>query len=326
LPSYRERALTKVLCPVCGKSMNQQYLPVHMRQFHRRSLPHLQPEVQPSCFIIPFPKTAESVPCPISDCAIPIADRTRMYRHFCIRHSEHTIIIIGDKPRVRCTSCGMYVLKVTPAHLRSQFCQRQTERKLRKALNMTYQRAATSTSFRIGDQPIEQVSEYRYLGRMLAEDDCDDLAVSFNLAKARSRWGRMVRVLSAENATPKVMARFYLTIVQAVLLYGSETWVLSPHDLQRLESFHRRCARHLAHMPIRRKSDGTWIHPATTEVLERCHLSPIKTYIAKRKTTLLNNYARDHSPLYRECRQRATVYPPSRAQLFWWNSEPQVDL
>jgi hypothetical protein len=83
------------------------------------------------------------------------------------------------------------------------------------------------------------------------------------------------------------MARFYLAVVQAKLLYGAETWVLSQSLLRRLESFHARCARTLAHRPIHRNADGTWEHPHTDEVLERCGLSPISTYIAKRKTRLL---------------------------------------
>jgi hypothetical protein len=34
------------------------------------------------------------------------------------------------------------------------------------------------------------------------------------------------------------MARFYLAVVQAKLLYGSETWALSKHQLDHLEQFH----------------------------------------------------------------------------------------
>ena len=46
------------------------------------------------------------------------------------------------------------------------------------------------------------------------------------------------------------MAHFYLAVVQAKLLYGSETWVLTEHLLKRLEHFHARCAPSIAHHPI----------------------------------------------------------------------------
>ena len=187
-----------------------------------------------------------------------------------------------------------------------------------------YSKAAASASFCIGNQEIDQVQQFCYLGRPLAADDQDDIAISHNLAKARNTWGRLRPILAANGATPKIMARFYLAIVQAILLYGSETWVLSKRDLGRLEAFHKRCARNIAHRPITRQLDGTWIHPPTQEILQICHLSPIQTYIAKRKTTLLSRYACD-SPLYRECRARIVSHISSSRNLLWWNAEPRID-
>jgi hypothetical protein len=48
----------------------------------------------------------------------------------------------------------------------------------------------------------------------------------------------MYRILSSDGADSKTMARFYLAVVQAKLLYGSKTWVLSRRLLDRLEHFH----------------------------------------------------------------------------------------
>ena len=112
------------------------------------------------------------------------------------------------------------------------------------------------------------------------------------------------------------MTRFYLAIVQAKLLYGSETWVLSKRDLDRLESFHARCARTLANQPIRRLPDGTWLHPHTAQVLATCQLSPISTYIAIRKTTLVQQ-ARSTSLVLPRCLE---VLPlaQSASRHVWW--------
>ena len=38
-------------------------------------------------------------------------------------------------------------------------------------------------------------------------------------------------ILSAVGADPRTMAHFYLAVVQAESLFGSETWVLSQHLL-----------------------------------------------------------------------------------------------
>jgi hypothetical protein len=48
----------------------------------------------------------------------------------------------------------------------------------------------------------------------------------------------MYHILSSDGADSKTMARFYLAVVQAKLLYGSETWVLSRRLLDCLEHFH----------------------------------------------------------------------------------------
>ncbi len=78
---------------------------------------------------------------------------------------------------------------------------------------------------------------FKYLGWFLAYDDNDTQAMQGNLKKARKSWGLVSRILRAENVSPKVCGVFYKAIVQAVLLFGSETWKLSPLSLKRLEGF-----------------------------------------------------------------------------------------
>jgi hypothetical protein len=95
----------------------------------------------------------------------------------------------------------------------------------------------------------------------------------------------MYHILSSNGADSKTMARFYLAMVQAKILYGSETWVLSRRLLNRLERFHARCACYIAHCYIRCLPDNTWEYPPMLEVLDACSLSTIETYIAKRKTS-----------------------------------------
>jgi hypothetical protein len=64
-------------------------------------------------------------------------------------------------------------------------------------------------------------------------------------------WARVGQVLHKENAPPQISAKFYKAILQSVLLYGSETWVLSTAALARLEGFHLRAAYRMAkkHVP-----------------------------------------------------------------------------
>ena len=113
------------------------------------------------------------------------------------------------------------------------------------------------------------------------------------------------------------MARFYLAVIQAVLLYGSESWVISQQSRKHLETFHNRCARHMAHRHIRFVS-GVWEHPSTTEVLDCCRLSPILTYIAQRKERLLHTYAAPCSPSFWSCLEWGSHNICSNHHPKWW--------
>jgi hypothetical protein len=93
-------------------------------------------------------------------------------------------------------------------------------------------------------------SEWRYSNTwgLLAQDDDNTQVIRVQLRKARGTWARVrVRqVLRAENVPPLVAAKFYKAVVQAVLLYGSKTWVLSTAALVSLDGFHIRAAYGMA--------------------------------------------------------------------------------
>ena len=72
---------------------------------------------------------------------------------------------------------------------------------------------------------------------MTAADD-NWLAVVGNLKKAWKRWDRLTSILGQEGANPRVSRIFGKAVVQAVLILGSETWVLTPcmgQDLGRFQ-------------------------------------------------------------------------------------------
>ena len=60
----------------------------------------------------------------------------------------------------------------------------------------------------------------------MADDDW--LAVVQNMMKARAVWKRMRKILIREGARPRVSGLFFKAVVQSVLIFGVETWVLNP--------------------------------------------------------------------------------------------------
>ena len=69
---------------------------------------------------------------------------------------------------------------------------------------------------------------FTYRGRVLTANDKDWSAVVGNLGKARRSWVQLSWVLGREGADLKVSRAFYTAVTQAVLLFGAETWVLTP--------------------------------------------------------------------------------------------------
>ncbi len=101
---------------------------------------------------------------------------------------------------------------------------------------------ALGRSFTAYWEELERVEVFKYFGRLIAYDNADTQAMRSNLRKARGCWAWILRVLRAENANARTCRMFYTATVQAVLLYESETWSLSPTSIKRLEGFHIRTA------------------------------------------------------------------------------------
>ena len=82
---------------------------------------------------------------------------------------------------------------------------------------------------------------------------------------------------------------FYRAMIQAVLLYGSESWNLTKAMMKRLEGFHIRAAYQMArtHKP-RENDDGSWTYPASKDVLEEVGLHPIEHYIRVRRNSIID--------------------------------------
>mgnify|MGYP000270434644 FL=1 len=73
-------------------------------------------------------------------------------------------------------------------------------------------------SFKIGGVEIERVERFRYLGRILDENDDDRHALERQLARERVRWGRVAQALRGQGLKSKAMGYFYKVIVQAIVL------------------------------------------------------------------------------------------------------------
>ena len=78
----------------------------------------------------------------------------------------------------------------------------------------------------------------------------------------------------------------YKAVVQTVLLYGSENWVVTGVTLTVLEGFHRRVARQIAGKTDRNSGEIGWEWPEVEKYLRVSGMCTIKKCIQRKQSTI----------------------------------------
>jgi hypothetical protein len=109
----------------------------------------------------------------------------------------------------------------------------------------------------------------------------------------------VARVLVRDGASTRAMGMFYKAIVQALLLYGCETWTLTNPMIKTLESFHHKVARRTSGMMPKLLPNGEWHYPPLQRALDEAGLYPLRTYIQRRQETIARHIIT--RPIYQLC-------------------------
>ena len=88
--------------------------------------------------------------------------------------------------------------------------------------------------------------------------DNDWLAVVRNLAKVRAVRRRMTRTLNREGEEPRVSDFFFKAVFQLVILFGVETWVITPRMGRVLGGFQDQVAQRFTGRLLWRRVDSKW--------------------------------------------------------------------
>jgi hypothetical protein len=316
-----------VECLKCGKMVKATSLRRHLADMHNVYQQTVVAEEMLICRPAETYVVSELSPaglsCPFPECGGFLKSGWMMRRHFQDVHPKDLVKVPKEGKFGRCIRCRMQVDPRYPRHQYTKECQMGVERKKQREAAVA-SALALRHQFSVHGEALERVKVFKYLGRLLAQDDDDIQAIRAQLRKARATWARVGQVLRAENAPPRVAAKFYKAVVQAVLLYGSETWVLSTTALASLEGFHIRAAYRMAvrHKPRRGPGHG-WIYPKSKDVLEECGMSTLEEYITVRRQTIAVYVAT--RPILTECRQgeRKRGAVPHR---WWWEQQMDLDV
>ena len=78
------------------------------------------------------------------------------------------------------------------------------------------------------------------------------------MARAKKVWSRISHILSREGSTHRVSGLFFKAVIQAVLLFRADTWVVTPRMGKALGFFQTKLMRRLTGQIPRRKTDRKW--------------------------------------------------------------------
>ena len=107
-----------------------------------------------------------------------------------------------------------------------------------------------------------------------------------NLRKASKSYTGTTRILGQEGTDPRISGLFFKAFVQAVLIFGSEMWVLTPCTERAMGSFKKRIAQRVTGRQPRQRGEVRWEYPPLTEVANKAGFEEIGLYITRRKNTV----------------------------------------
>lgn len=101
------------------------------------------------------------------------------------------------------------------------------------------------------------------------------------------------------------------------MLYGAETWVLSTHAKNKINSFHHRCSRYITGRHITKEGDN-WIYPSRASTLSDADLLGVEEYIENRKIAI-SGYA-EETNIFQKCLQMEGLSRNGNT-LTWWTNK-----
>ena len=131
---------------------------------------------------------------------------------------------------------------------------------------------AGTANISVEDCPVEQVTNFTYLGSVMSSDGTIDKELETRIGKAYSAFSSLCRLWYNRNIRTCTKIRIYRAAVLTVLLYGCEAWTTTEAQNSRVEAFHQRCLRRILRIQ--------WYKRVTNrEVLERARIEPISKFI-----------------------------------------------
>jgi hypothetical protein len=117
-----------------------------------------------------------------------------MRRHFRDVHPQDLVKVPQEGKFRWCWRCGMQVNPKFTGHQTTKECQVGVEGRQQREAAVT-SALALRQQFSVNGEALERVEVFKYLGRLLAQDDDDIQGIRAQLQKARGTWAHVGQVL-----------------------------------------------------------------------------------------------------------------------------------
>ena len=127
------------------------------------------------------------------------------------------------------------------------------------------------------EKNVKELSKFKYLGSILSSDNTVDAEVESRINRTSQVFRSISRLVWYQ---PKIKVLTKLKLFKAVilptLLYGSETWNLLQHNIQRLQVFVNRCLRIIT-------GTSLWEKMRNTQLRNKANIDRVDVMIQKRR-------------------------------------------
>ena len=130
-------------------------------------------------------------------------------------------------------------------------------------------RAGMDRAIRAYGCPFTNLMAFKYFGRILTASENDWTTVVAYLRKYRRKCARIYRILGQEAAAMQMSEKFLKTVVQSVLLFGYEMWLVTPHMVRTLGRLHHRVSHWITGKQPRQLPDSGWEYPLMRNTRDR---------------------------------------------------------
>ena len=122
-------------------------------------------------------------------------------------------------------------------------------------------------------------------------------------------------MLSREGVDARTLGRIFVAVVQEVIIYRSDMWLMTPRIGRVLGGFHHRVARRMTGRQPRRGRCGTWVYPLLEDAMAEAGLLEVDTYLYHLQNIVLHFIAT--RPIMDLCLTDEWS-PGSRVSKRWW--------